>query len=71
MRQLMKMFVESQELVNRFNEDASVWREYAYLRQLHRRRRGKTILNRLLDRIHWLLAERKHRAVRCIGRTVS
>ncbi len=66
------MFVDTQELASRFNEDEAVWREYAYLRQLHHRLRlGTAVPTSFLDRIDWLMAERKHRVVRSIGRTLS
>jgi hypothetical protein len=68
----MKPILDSQELACRFNEDEAVWKEYEYLRRLHRRFRLSTAIpNDLLDRIDWLTAERKHRVVRCIGRALS
>ena len=68
----MKALIDAQALANRFNEDEAVWREYEYLRRLHNRFRLRTgIPNILLDGIDWLTAERKHRVVRCIGRTLS
>jgi hypothetical protein len=68
----MKQFVDGQEIVSRFNEDEAVWREYQYLRRLPRRIwLSGALPNSLLDRIDWLMAERQHRIVRCIGRALS
>jgi hypothetical protein len=67
----MNPLIDPQELVSRSNEDETVWREYESLRRLHHCvRLGMTILNSLLDRIHWLTVERKHRVVRCIGKAL-
>ncbi len=66
---VMTPFMDSQELANRFNEDEMVWREYEYACRLHRGFRLRTgIPDALLDRIDWLMAERKHRVIRYIGR---
>jgi hypothetical protein len=68
----MNPLTDPQELVSRFNEDETAWREYESLRRLRRRfRLGTTIPYSLLDRIDWLTVERKHRVVRCIGKALS
>jgi len=68
----MTPIADPQELARRFNEDESVWREYARLRRL-RRRCGLDVAlpGDLLDRLDWLTAERKGRIVRCIGKVLS
>ncbi len=68
----MKPFADHQELASRFNEEESVWREYARLRRL-RRQIGLSVAlpSDLLDRLDWLMAERKGRIVRCIGKVLS
>ena len=68
----MKPPIDSQELARRFNEDETVWREYARLRLLRRRCGvGVALPSDLLDRLDWLTAERKGRIVRCIGKVLS
>lgn len=68
----MKPVAYPQELASRFNEEESVWREYARLRRLRRRcGLGVALPSDLLDRLDWLMAERKGRIVRCIGKVLS
>ena len=68
----MKLFADPQEIARRFNEDETVWREYARLRRLRRRcGLGVALPSDLLDRLDWLKAERKGRIVRCIGKVLS
>ena len=68
----MKPFADPQELARRFNEDETVWREYARLRRLRRRcKLGVALPGDLLDWLDWLTAERKGRIVRCIGNVLS
>ena len=68
----MKPVADPQELASRFNEEESVWREYARLRRLRRRcGLGVALPSDLLDRLDWLMAERKGRIVRCIGKVLS
>ena len=68
----MKPFADPQELAHRFNEEETVWREYARLRRL-RCRCGLDVAlpSDLFDRLDWLMAERKGRIVRCIGKVLS
>ena len=68
----MKLFADPQELARRFDEDETVWREYARLRRLRRRSGlGVALPSDLLDRLDWFTAERKGRIVRCIGNVLS
>ena len=68
----MKPFADPQELANQFNEDEAVWREYARLRRLRRRfELGLALSSDLLDRLDWLTAERKSRAICRIGKVFS
>ena len=68
----MKPVADPQELARRFNEEESVWREYARLRRLRRRcGLGVALPSDLLDRLDWLIAERKGRIVPCIGEVLS
>lgn len=68
----MSVSNDPQELARRFNEDETVWREYARLRLLRRRfGLGVALPSDLLDRLDWLIAERKGRIIRCIGTILS
>lgn len=68
----MKPFADPQELARRFNEDETVWQEYARLRRLRRRcGLGVALPSDLLDRLDWLTAERKGRIVRGMGKVLS
>jgi hypothetical protein len=68
----MKPFADPQEIARRFNEEETIWREYVRLRRLrHRCGLGVALPSDLLDRLDWLMAERKGRIVRCIGKVLS
>lgn len=65
----MNSLIDSQELVNRFNEDEAVWRRYEQKRDLRRLRGASSPLPEdVLDRLDWLEAERGCRERPYVGR---
>lgn len=68
----MKLLVDTQELVSRFNEDEVVWRHYKQKRDL-RRLRGLSspFTEEVLDRLDWFEAERECRERQYIGSPIS
>jgi hypothetical protein len=62
-----------QELARQFNEDEAVWRCYETKRNERRRRfklRSRRV-EKLLDQLDWLAAERQMRPVRAIGSWIN
>lgn len=62
----MKLPVDSQDLVRRFNEDEAVWQCFEQKRQL--RESISPFIDSILDEIDWWESEQECRQTRCIGR---
>lgn len=64
----IKAFIDSQELVRRFNEDEAMWRRYRQKGELRRLRGSSNPLSEeALDRFDWLEAERECREKRYVA----
>jgi hypothetical protein len=64
----MKLFVYTQELVHRFNEDEAVWRRYRQKRGLRRLHGSSSPYpEEVLDRLDWLEAARECRERRYVA----
>ncbi len=67
----MKLFIETQELARRFNEDEAVWRRYQQKRDLRRLFGSRSLLpEEVLDDCDWLEAEREGREKRYLGKPI-
>lgn len=64
----MKQVIDTDELVQHFNDDEAVWRNCARKRELHRMLGPESTLSEaVLDYLDRLEAERECRKMRCIG----
>ncbi len=64
----MKQVIDTNELVQRFNDDEAIWQRFEHKRAL-RRLLGPELplIEALLDDLDWLEAERECCKTRCIG----